>query len=428
MNEFSTTQSKNSDKMTIICVDDEPMILKSLRQQLRGFQPNCHIQVIQSSRAALALIKERAERNRPYALLIVDNAMPEMRGDELLSAVTQLSPKTYQVLLTGQINGETMGRIINQSNLFRFLAKPWQAEELKLIVSSALESFQRDQALSEQKEMNQKLSHQLRQAQTVELLSHLSSEIAHDFNNLLNIVTLSIDSLKIDLDDIRAYLSSVTQNSVEQLFVDPTNTIQDVRVACEQAQKMAQQLLGLSKDTEGVKANFELCQNLENTLKLLQRLIPDSIKLNYHASEHPLWIHADENALQRVIMNLVINARDAIGAQGQIRVSVDSHTVLEERECTTGTLRAYEYAHIQVADNGAGISNEQIDKIFEPFFSSKGDDGTGLGLTIVYQVVVSSLKGVIDVSNDDETIFHLFIPLLQSASTDPLEAGRVDHL
>ena len=133
------------------------------------------------------------------------------------SAVTQLALRTYQVLLTGQINGETMGRIINQSNLFRFLAKPWQAEELRLIVSSALESFQRDQALSEQKEMNQKLSHQLKQAQTVELLSHLSSEIAMTLITY-NIVTLSIDSLKIDLDDIRAYLSSVTQDSIEQLF------------------------------------------------------------------------------------------------------------------------------------------------------------------------------------------------------------------
>ena len=145
-------------------------------------------------------------------------------------------------------------------------------------------------------------------------------------------------------------------------------------------------------------------------------------------SEHPLWIHANENALQRVIMNLVINARDAIGSQGQIRVSVGTHTVLEERECSTGILRAHEYAHIQVADNGAGISSEQIDKIFEPFFSSKGDDGTGLGLTIVYQVIVSSLKGVIDVSSDDETVFHLYIPLLQPASTDSLEAERVDHL
>ena len=411
MGDFSTTASKQPDKLTIICVDDEPTILQSLRKQLRTFRPNCHIQVLQSGRDALELIKERAELNHPYALLIVDHAMPEMRGDELLRAVTQLSPQTYQVLLTGQISGETMGQIINHSNLFRFLAKPWKAEELEHVVNSALDSFQRDQALDEQKKVNQKLSDQLRQAQTVELLSHLSSEIAHDFNNLLNIITLSTDSLQMNLEDIRAHLSSVTKEPSDQLFTEPLNTIQDVRLACQQAQNMAQQLLGLSKDSEDIKSDFELGQNLEKTLNLLKPLIPDSISFTYQMSEGPLVVHGNENALQRVIMNLVINARDAIGSSGHIRVKAGVHTQSDERECSTGILNAQQYAYIQVADDGAGISNEQINKIFEPFFTSKGEGGTGLGLTIVYQVIVSSLKGVIDVSCDDETIFHLYIPL-----------------
>jgi signal transduction histidine kinase len=407
-------------KLSVICVDDEPLILKSLRHQLREIYPSSHIQMIQSSRIALDLIKDRAERGQPYALLIVDQLMPEMRGDELLRQVTQVSPQTYQVLLTGEIDSEAMGRIINHAKLFRFLSKPWTLEELSLVVCSALASFQRDQELSEQQEVNQQLAHQLRQAQKIELLSNLSSEISHDFNNLLNIVRLSAESLQADLDGVHTQVDQVlvgdlrAREHADRLFADSQSTLDDISMACQQAHKLTKQLLTLSKDSDELRVDFDLRLSVKSTTQLLQRLIPSQVALSTDLSETPLIIRGDENAMQQVMMNLVINARDAIADSGLIRVLVKGHTQLEEHRCLAGVLNAGEYAHLQVIDSGSGISETHLNEIFEPFFSSKGEGGTGLGLTIVYQVIVSSLGGAIDVVSDADTVFNLYIPCLDS--------------
>ena len=145
----------NRRSLSILCVDDEDIILKSLQRQLRKIYPQGHIELARSSMIALTLLKKRVDSATPFALMIVDHLMPGMNGDELLKQATLISPQTYQMMLTGQVDGKTMGGIINHARLFRFLSKPWSIEELTVAVNNALDSFQRDLDLYDQQKKNE---------------------------------------------------------------------------------------------------------------------------------------------------------------------------------------------------------------------------------------------------------------------------------
>ena len=388
----------NQGKMSILCVDDEELILKSLRRQLRSIDTQCHIELAQSSKVALQLLARYHEQGRPFALLIVDHLMPEMNGDELLKQATQMSPQTYQVMLTGQIDGFTIGALINHAKLFRFLAKPWSIEELTVVVKSALSSFQRDMDLLKQQQANARLTRQLHQAQKMEILGNLSGEIAHDFNNLLHVVMLSAESIQENLKHA-------------PLDHNISTAVHDIMAACNQAGKLSTQLLSLSKQSDDLKVVFDLSLSIRPTITLLKRLIPSRIKLHYTPCSSPLMLYGNENALQQVLMNLVINAKDAIKELGNIHVTLTSHQQPQTQDLLVGQLHVHTYARLRVADTGLGIAQPMLHQIFEPFFSSKGDQGTGLGLAIVYNTIVRHLGGAIDVSCDEQTLFDIYIPL-----------------
>ena len=398
----------NQRSLSILCVDDEEIILKSLRRQLREICSHVHIELAQSSSVALALIEKRKQMGTPFALMIVDHIMPGMKGDELLRQATLTSPTTYQIMLTGHIDGETIGQIVNHARLFRFLSKPWLIEELTVAVNSALDSFQRDLDLHEQQQTNKQLAYQLRQTQKMEILGNLSSEIAHDFNNLLNVVVLSADSIKADLEEIKDLINLKNHND---LLNNSFSTLDDISFACMHAGKLTQQLLSLSRNTDNIKEAFDVGECTSNTVTLLKRLMPPDVQLSYQPYPTPLMIYGNENALQQVVMNLVINAKDAIKEAGAIEVSLYMHQQNQTQHYLAGSIQAGQYVCISVKDTGLGISDELLHKIFEPFVSSKGQGGTGLGLSIVYNTIVTGLKGAIDVTCIDYTLFKVYIPL-----------------
>ena len=140
-------------KPVIICVDDEKMIINSLISELKNsFGEQFTIESAEGGEDALALVNELLLKNKRIPLIITDYLMPEMKGDELLRRVHAISPSTLKIMLTGQATLEGVSNAINWANLYRYIGKPWEKDDLKLTVSEAIKSYFKDIKLEEHNE------------------------------------------------------------------------------------------------------------------------------------------------------------------------------------------------------------------------------------------------------------------------------------
>ncbi|MEO8890176.1 MAG: response regulator [Coleofasciculaceae cyanobacterium] len=152
------------NKKAIICVDDERMVLISLRDQLVRYLGNeYNIELAESAEEALELFEELQEEEFEIPLLIADQIMPGMKGDELLIKIYSQYPKTLKILLTGQASGEAVGNAVNFARLYRYIAKPWDEADLRLTVAEAIRSYFQDKQVCEQNEELQKVNIDLQQ-------------------------------------------------------------------------------------------------------------------------------------------------------------------------------------------------------------------------------------------------------------------------
>ena len=148
-------------KQVIICVDDETTVLRSLKTELKeALGKDYLIEIAESGEYALELIEELLEDGYEIPLIISDYIMPDMKGDDLLKRVHLLSPKTLKVMLTGQADLEAVGNAIKYAKLYRYIAKPWQAEDLKLTVTEAIYSYVQDKRLAEKNAKLQQLNYE----------------------------------------------------------------------------------------------------------------------------------------------------------------------------------------------------------------------------------------------------------------------------
>lgn len=157
----------------ILCVDDELTVLNSLKSQLvREFSEEYEIEVLDRGEDAVSLVEELLLEGREIPLLITDQLMPGMKGNELLREINTLSPKTFKILLTGQADVHAVADALNFSKLYRFIAKPWDGTDLLLTVREALRSFYQDKKLEEQNVLLQRYNQELEELvkeRTVEL-------------------------------------------------------------------------------------------------------------------------------------------------------------------------------------------------------------------------------------------------------------------
>ncbi len=154
------------NKPIILCVDDERIILEGLKEQLsRVFHKEYSIEIAENSQIALELLEELSQEGAEVPVVISDYIMPGMKGDELLKLIYQKNPQIRKVMLTGQADADAVGRAVNIANLYRYLSKPWEPNDLILTIQEALRSYYQDKTLAAQnialEEVNEKLKQKI---------------------------------------------------------------------------------------------------------------------------------------------------------------------------------------------------------------------------------------------------------------------------
>lgn len=180
-------------KQVIVCVDDESTILRSLKAELKHTFGNTYqIEIAEGGEDALELVAELLEEGYEIPLIISDYIMPDMKGDELLRRVHEISPKTLKVMLTGQATIEAVANAIKYAKLYRYISKPWQTEDLKLTVTEAVHSYDREKQLGLQnallRDMNQKL--ELALERQLKLTESATRFVPNEFVSLLGLESL----------------------------------------------------------------------------------------------------------------------------------------------------------------------------------------------------------------------------------------------
>jgi PAS domain S-box-containing protein len=223
-----------------------------------------------------------------------------------------------------------------------------------------------------------KLENQLRQSQKLEVIGALAGGIAHDFNNVLGGI-LGYASL------LRTYLKD-----------RPTAAkyVETIERAAVRGAELSGRLLAASRKSPGQLAPVNLNQVIEETLELLTHTIPKGIRIDKRLDPRLHLMMADASQLQQIVLNLCVNARDAMPEGGLLRVS----TRLLEGTEGSESRRPGRKVLISVEDSGVGMDAKTLSRLFEPFFSTKGEAGTGLGLSVVYGIV-KSLGGDVGVKS-----------------------------
>jgi PAS domain S-box-containing protein len=240
------------------------------------------------------------------------------------------------------------------------------------------------------------LEEQLRQAQKMEAVGRLAGGIAHDFNNLLTAVIGHALLLLPQLEgDEGAQMHAV-----------------EIRKAADRAAQLTQQLLAFSRKQIMRSQVFDLSDVVADAESLMARLIGTNIEVTTECRHGDTFVRADPNQLQQVLLNLVVNARDAMPGGGRLLIEVYHSSLEQPVHCAIGDVPAGEWVVLSVTDTGTGIDPATLPRIFEPFFTTKEQGkGTGLGLAMVYGIV-TQLGGNICVKSEPgrATTFRLFLP------------------
>ena len=255
----------------------------------------------------------------------------------------------------------------------------------------------RDISLQKQSEEEQdRLQRQLNQAQKMESVGRLAGGVAHDFNNMLGVI---MGHAEMALEALGPG-DSVSED------------LQEIRKAAERSADLVRHLLAFARRQTIAPRVMDLNETIERMLKMLRRLMGENIDLVWKPGSN-LWpVKMDPAQVDQIMVNLCVNARDAIAAEGGITIETERATLNDDYSMLHPEVSAGDYVILTVADNGCGMAGEVLDKIFDPFFTTKEvGKGTGLGLPTVYGIVRQN-DGFVDVESKpgSGTVFRIYIP------------------
>jgi PAS domain S-box-containing protein len=241
------------------------------------------------------------------------------------------------------------------------------------------------------------LETQFRQAQKMEAVGQLAGGVAHDFNNILAVIQMQSSLLKSD-----------------GLSTEQTELADGITESVQRAVALTRQLLLFSRREVFQPRDLELNETIAATTKMLKRMLGETIEMQLKLAAQPLFLHADAGMLDQVLMNLCVNARDAMPGGGHLLIETAGVELDELAVGQSVQARAGSFVRLSVSDNGGGIPPEILPQIFEPFFTTKDvGKGTGLGLATVFGIVQQH-QGWINVYSEvgHGTTFRIYLPRL----------------
>ncbi len=321
-------------------------------------------------------------------------ATGSLSSRDVTDLVDQADRAALRVLIAATARGESVGRRLELR----------LGERMAELSASAMPDgvvlYLTD--VSEQKALEVKFA----QSQKLQAVGQLAGGVAHDFNNLLTVIIGNSEFLLMRHpagDPSFKEINEVHQNALRAA------TLVGQLLAFSRKQTMQPKVLALTDVTS------ELAQ-------MLRRLLREGIELKLDNGPDLWSVHADETQLSNAIINLVVNARDAMPGGGTVTITTANDTVMQPAALGTAIMPAGEYVRIEVTDTGTGISKENIGKIFDPFFTTKPvGQGTGLGLATVYGIVKQS-GGFITVDSDigRGTSFKVYLPRYRVDANAPV--------
>lgn len=249
----------------------------------------------------------------------------------------------------------------------------------------------------------------LTQAMKLEVIGQMTDGIAHDFNNLLTII---LGNLKLLMADIK------NDNYAEKMELAT-----DAMSAAQDGANLIKQLLVFSRREQPDPKPTEIGTFMESLQHLLNRTISENIVMRLEVSEDIGTVLIDSNRLESAVLNLVINARDAMPEGGELVISVDKAMLLEPRDVDAGNIASGNYISIRIADNGTGMTEDIRQQVLEPFFTTKASaGGTGLGLSMVSDLITQSGGGIrVQSELGKGTTITLFLPVYEQATELSIE-------
>ncbi|MBK8596216.1 MAG: response regulator [Holophagales bacterium] len=253
------------------------------------------------------------------------------------------------------------------------------------------------------------LEEQFRQSQKLEAVGKLAGGVAHDFNNLLTVVLGYADEIRASCP--------------------PTDPVSDhareIQSAARRGAGLTRQLLAYSRQQLLRPQALELTGVVDELGGMLRRLIGEDVRLDMRHASGPLWVRADRSQLEQVIVNLAVNARDAMPSGGKLVVETSVVTVGEAEAREGADLQPGAYAAFSVEDTGVGMSPEVRGRAFDPFFTTKGPGmGSGLGLSTVYGIVKQSGGAVwLESAAGSGTVVWVYLPRLDEPEAKEKEAA-----